>query len=153
MMLCDAAQVAEGKLFILGGGWSMVGPDPSPSAIALKLDVDWNETGKIHHWELAIEDADGQPVIVQTPEGAQPIEVRGDIEVGRPPGVPAGTPVDVALAVNFGPLPLKPGSRYIWRLTIDGHQHEDWIVAFTTRPAVVGADGEPGGADDPFGLS
>ena len=26
MMLCDAAQVADGKLFILGGGWSLIGP-------------------------------------------------------------------------------------------------------------------------------
>ena len=34
MLLCDAAQVSDGKLFILGGGWSMTGPDPVPSAVA-----------------------------------------------------------------------------------------------------------------------
>ena len=45
MLLCDAAQVSDGKLFILGGGWSMTGPDPVPSAVALKIDVDWHETG------------------------------------------------------------------------------------------------------------
>ena len=38
MLLCDAAQVADGKLYILGGGWSMTGPDPVPSAVALKID-------------------------------------------------------------------------------------------------------------------
>ena len=63
MLLCDAAQVSDGKLYILGGGWSMTGPDPVPSAVALKIDVDWNEAGSPHHWELFLVDADGQPVI------------------------------------------------------------------------------------------
>ena len=60
MMLCDSAQVADGKLYILGGGWSMTGPDPVPSAIALKIDVAWNEAETSHHWELFLEDADGR---------------------------------------------------------------------------------------------
>ena len=34
MMLADAAQAVEGKLYILGGGWSVTGPEPSASAIA-----------------------------------------------------------------------------------------------------------------------
>ncbi len=42
MLLCDAAQVSDGKLYILGGGWSMTGPDPVPSAVALKIDVYWH---------------------------------------------------------------------------------------------------------------
>ncbi len=50
MLLCDSAQVADGKLYVLGGGWSMTGPDPMPSAIALKIDVAWNESGEPHHW-------------------------------------------------------------------------------------------------------
>jgi hypothetical protein len=134
MLLCDAAQVADGKLYILGGGWSLVGPDPSPSAVALKVDVEWHEVDAMHHWELALEDADGQPVHVETPEGVQPIEVRGDFTVMRPPAIPEGSPIDVALAVNFGPLPLQPGSRYAWRLVIDGQSEENWVLAFTTRP-------------------
>ena len=52
MLLCDAAQVSDGKLYILGGGWSMTGPDPVPSAVALKIDVDWHEAETSHHWEL-----------------------------------------------------------------------------------------------------
>jgi hypothetical protein len=42
--------------------------------------------------------------------------------------------VDVALAVNLGPLPLAPGTRYTWRMAIDGESHPDWVLAFTTRP-------------------
>ena len=81
MLLADSAQVADGKLYILGGGWSLTVPDPSPSAVAIKLEVGWNETGREHHWELFLEDADGAPVMIQTPEGMQPVEIRGDLTV------------------------------------------------------------------------
>ena len=134
MLLCDAAQVADGKLYVLGGGWSLIGPDPMPSAIALKIDVGWTEIDRMHHWELYLVDEDGQPVIAETPEGPQAIEVRGDFEVARPVAVPEGSPVDVALALNFGPLPLRPATRYSWRLAIDGESDESWQLTFSTRP-------------------
>ena len=135
MLLCDSAQVAEGKLYILGGGWSLTGPDPTPSAIAMKLEVDWNEADQPHHWELFLEDADGHPVTLPSPEGNQPVEVRGDFQVGRPAGLAPGSPVDLPLAVNVGPLPLQPGTRYAWRLVVDGHAGDEWSLSFTTRPA------------------
>src|SRR6266567_3613182 len=84
MLLCDAAQVADGKLFVLGGGWSITGATMGPSAIALKLEVPWDQTNVAHHWELYLVDADGRPVTIQTDDGQQAIEVRGDFEVGRP---------------------------------------------------------------------
>ncbi len=144
MMLCDAAQVAEGKLYILGAGWSLIGPDPMPMAVALKIDVDWNEAEQVHHWELYLTDADGQPVLVNTEDGSQAVEVRGDFQVGRPEGVPEGSPIDVALAINIGPMPLVPSNRYTWRFTVDGDADEDWVLAFTTR-AGRPAEGEAGG--------
>lgn len=137
MMLCDAAQVAAGKLFILGGGWSITGPDPAPSAIAIKIDVDWHEVGTPHHWELFLVDADGREVRFDSPEGSQAIEIRGDFTVGRPEGVPEGTPADLSLAINLGPLPLPPGGRYTWRFTVDGEADAAWSLAFTTRPEIV----------------
>jgi hypothetical protein len=133
MMLCDAAQVAEGKLYILGGGWSLTGPDPVPSAIAMKIEVDWHEAEVPHHWELFLEDADGRPFMVDTPDGASPVEVRGEFHVERPAALLVGTPIDVALVVNLGPLPLDEGGRFIWRLTIDGDSREDWSLGFATR--------------------
>ena len=42
--------------------------------------------------------------------------------------------IDVALAVNLGPLPLTPGTRYTWRMAIDGESQSDWVLGFTTRP-------------------
>ncbi|MDA8379861.1 MAG: hypothetical protein M0020_03380 [Actinomycetota bacterium] len=135
MLLCDAAQVADGKLYILGGGWSIIGPVPAPTAIAIKIDVPWHAAAEVHHWELFFTDADGQPVIVPGPNGPQAIEVRGEFRVGRNPAVPEGSPIDMPLAVNIGPLPLESGSRYTWRLSIDGETEAGWSLSFTTRPA------------------
>jgi len=134
MLLADSAQVADGKLYILGGGWSVTGPDPMPSAVAIKVGVDSHEFNAEHHWELFLEDADGQLVHFETPEGPQSIEVRGDFSASAPEGVPVGTPVDVPVAVNFGPIPLQPGSRYTWRMVIDGESLPGGTVSFTTRP-------------------
>src|ERR1700691_4865325 len=128
MLLADSAQVADGNLYILGGGWSVAGPDPTPSAVAIKVMVDWHEFNSSHHWELFLEDADGQPVRFDTPDGPQPIEVRGDFSAVAPDGVP--------IAVNFGPIPLQEGSRFTWRMVIDGDSLPGATVAFTTRPAL-----------------
>jgi hypothetical protein len=133
MLLADSAQVQSGKLFVLGGGWSVIGPDPTPSAIAAKIDVPWNDANVKHQWQLALL-SDGQPFVIEMPEGPQPLVLEGEFEVGRPPGLRRGTPIDFALAINLGPLPLPPDSTFEWRLTIDGETNEDWTLPFFTRP-------------------
>ncbi len=133
MLLADAAQAVGGKLYILGGGWSVTGPGPLPSALALKIEVPWDQANQRHNLQLALVDGDGQPVQVPTPVGERPLELTAQFEVGRPPGIVPGTPLDVAMAITLEPLPLRPGRRYVWRCTIDGNTHEDWQAAFTTR--------------------
>lgn len=141
MLLCDAAQVAEGKLYVLGWGWTLTGPDPAPLAIALKFDVAGTELGKPHHWELVLEDEDGQPVFVSLPEEPdQPIEVRGDFEVPRSNELSAGSSVSVPVALHFGPIPLPPGARYTWRLVVDGESEDEWRASFSTRPPAEEAE-------------
>jgi hypothetical protein len=134
ILLADAAQAAEGKLYVLGGGWSITGPDPSPMALAIKIEVPWDQANTPHSCRLELLDSDGQPVEAETPEGEQPIVFEASFEVGRPPGVKQGTPIDLPLAVNMPPVPLEPGGRYEWRLLIDGRTEPDWRVAFSTRP-------------------
>jgi hypothetical protein len=133
MLLADAVEAAEGKLYILGGGWSIRSPDPVPMAIALYVQVPWDRTNEEHSWVLELLDADGQDVLVGDEE--EPVRLEGGFEVGRPPGLKPGTPIDVPLAINFGPIPLDPGGRYEFRLAIDGESDEDWRLAFSTRPA------------------
>lgn len=133
MLLADHAQVAEGKLYISGGGWSFTGPAPSPHAVAIHIEVPWDRANEVHKFELALLDADGQPWMAPTPMGPQAMRIEGEFESGRPPGMKHGTALVMPVAVNVGPLPLDPDSRYTWKLTIDGESREHWVVSFTTR--------------------
>ncbi|MFN8221693.1 MAG: hypothetical protein U0R50_00435 [Gaiellales bacterium] len=134
MMLADFAQVSDGKLNIIGGGWSMTGPQPVPFGIAILIRVPWDQANHRHFLRLELIDADGVPVTVETDEGDEPLVFFDNVEfeVGRPAGVKPGTPLDLPLALNSGPMPLEPGV-YEWRLTIDGVGDDDWRLPFTVR--------------------
>lgn len=135
MMLCDYAVVSESKLYISGGGWSVTGPQPVPSALAIKIDIPWDQTNRPFKIEVALLGQDGQPVLQPGPLGDAPVKIDGDVEVGRPPGVIPGSPIDLPLAFQMGPLSLPAGQRFVWQVSINGSTHEDWNVSFTTRPA------------------
>ncbi len=138
MLLADYAQVADGKLIVVGGGWSITGPDPAPFGIAILVHVPWDQANRRHTLRLELVDADGRPVTVPSDDedGEEaPVVFLDDIEfeVGRPAGIKPGTPLELPLAVNSGPLDLEPGGRYEWRLSIDGAGDEDWRLAFSVR--------------------
>jgi hypothetical protein len=133
MILADYAVVSDGKLTIVGGGWSQTGPEPAGFGIGLLIQVPWDQANAPHSFKVELLDADGLPVVLDAPEEEeQAVAFGGDFEVGRPPGLKPGTPLDFPLAMNSTPLPLEPG-RYEWRLTIDGEARENWNLAFTVR--------------------
>ena len=100
-------------------------------AIALKIDVPWDQANTRHVWRLELVDADGQPVEL---EEAGAVRVESEFELGRPAGVKPGTSLDFVLAMNVPPLPLEPGTQYAWTLTIDGETEADWRLPFSVRP-------------------
>src|SRR5215510_6036406 len=104
MLLADFAQVSDGKLNVIGGGWSMTGPQPVPFGIAILIRVPWDQANHRHVMRLVLIDADGAPVTVETEDGTEPLVFFDDVEfeVGRPAGVKPGTPLDLPLAVNSG---------------------------------------------------
>jgi hypothetical protein len=135
MLLADAAQEVNGKLYVLGGGWSVTGPDLPPMSLAIKLDVPWGSANESHRFEIVLVDADGRPVNAEAGPGGDAgpgVRVDGSFEVGRPAGMPAGSDIDFAFAVNVPPFPL-PAGRYAWRLSIDGETREDWQRPFQVR--------------------
>ncbi len=139
MMLADHAAAVGGKLYISGGGWSITGPAPTPGAIAMDVKVPWDEREHEHELLLELLDADGQPVLVPTPLGVQPLRIEGKLKLEGPldPAVKPGTPLDAPFAINYGAIPLAPGARYEWRLSVSGHMNEDWTLPFTTRAVTV----------------
>jgi len=133
MLLADYAVVSDGKLTIVGGGWSQTGPEPASFGIGLLIQVPWDQANTRHAFSVELLDADGAPVSFDTDEGDdQPVAFGGEFEVGRPPGLKPGTPLDFPVAVNSTPLPLEAG-RYEWRLTIDGEADEEWRLPFSVR--------------------
>jgi hypothetical protein len=134
MMLADSAQVAEGKLYVMGGGWTVTGPEPSPFALAGIVEVPWHLTDEEHVLRFELIDLDGSPVMVPTPDGDAPFFIEAKFEVGRPPGTRPGATLSMPFAFNNGPLQLPPGSDLECRYTINGEPREDWRLAFSTRP-------------------
>lgn len=116
MLLCDAAQNADGKLYILGAGWSqLLANNPTNMALAIKLLIPWNQANELVTIRASLLDADAQVVDF----GMGPLRVEGGLEVGRPPGVKRGSPLDTSLVLDFPGVRLMPGS-YVWELEING---------------------------------
>src|SRR5260370_23229527 len=97
MMLADHAQVADGKLFIAGGGWSLAGPGPIPCGIALLFHVPWQQTNERTAFMLRLLDEDGRPF-------------PGTGEPGGPSGQ-AGRPIAAGAAPPRGPRGRTQGPR------------------------------------------
>jgi hypothetical protein len=133
MFLADYAVVSDGKLTIIGGGWSQTGPEPASFGIGLLIQVPWDQANTPHSFTVELLDADGIAVVLDAPDDdEQAVAFGGEFEVGRPPGLKPGTPLDFPVAMNSTPLPLEPG-RYEWRLTIDKEDRQDWSLPFTVR--------------------
>ncbi len=100
MLLADHAVVAEGKLYVNGGGWSIRPAAPTPMYLALKFDVPWDLAGHPIDLELRLVDEDGRLVAQRTPNGDQPVLLSARLEVQRPPGLTPGAPIDAAMAIS-----------------------------------------------------
>ncbi len=115
-LLVDSAQVASGKLFILGGGWARLTTTQIPVTrtfeTAIRVVVPWTETNRPHQLELQVENEDGQ-TLLETP-------VKAEIRVGRPAQLKDGTDQVVPLALRVGPVTLEREGRYALILRYEG---------------------------------
>jgi hypothetical protein len=117
MLLCDAAEETNGKLYILGGGWThLLKPNiPTNMALAIVVRVPWDEAGKQHKLEVSLLKEDGEAVLLND----NPVKVEGAFEVGRTAGVKPGRELVAPVAIQFSGLVLPPGE-YTWQLLVDG---------------------------------
>ena len=80
LILADAAQVQGEKLYMLGGGWSMIWAREFPAqhnlAVAAGILVPWLETNVRHQFRI----------VVHAEDETQFGEVGGEFEQGRAPG-------------------------------------------------------------------
>lgn len=117
-LLADAVQVANGKLFILGGGWARLTvealPVNRPFELAVRVVVPWTETNRKLPFEMQLVDEDGKGLLDQV--------VRADISVGRPVQLKEGTDQVVPLALRLPNVRLEREGRYAFSLMFGGEE-------------------------------
>jgi hypothetical protein len=113
LILADAAQVQGEKLYMLGGGWSMVWAKEFPAqhqmAVAAGILIPWLETNAKHHFRIHVRGEDGTTFS----------DVGGEFEQGRPPGLPPGTTQRMMLTVNMG-IRIERPVEAVAELWLDG---------------------------------
>lgn len=124
MLLADWAEEINGKLYVQGAGWTRAGTaTPISMALAVLVSVPWDQANRPHKIHAALMTDDGE-VVMQPPGEAEPkmpVELEGQLEVGRPPGSRPGTPLNAPLGIRFQGVVLQPGA-YSWHFEVDGQE-------------------------------
>ena len=116
VIVADAAEVVNNKLYLIGGGWETLTinsdlPVLHPCAIAAAFSVPWNEANQQHNVEIAIDDREGKRLAA----------IEGQVEVGRPPGIPLGHAQRVQMAIKLA-LPLERSGAYVITVSVEGQE-------------------------------
>jgi hypothetical protein len=99
------------------------------------LELEWDEANRPKHIKVELLTEDGAAITVPAPIGEIPFVLELNVEVGRPPGTRPGSPFNVPIALNLGPITLAAAGRYVWKFFIDGESRDEWRLPFVTRPA------------------
>jgi hypothetical protein len=122
-VLCDSAVTADGKLYIQGGGWNLLGAESFPFrqsriGIGVVLQVPYTQTNRDHELRLALRHEDEDP----TGDGGDGVGGVFRFNVGRPPILQHGEPQHVPVALNFDQIPFELPGTYSFVITIDGDE-------------------------------
>jgi len=105
VILADGAQAIGGKLYVLGGGWSIFHaqsyPAPLNLAIGVGVSYDAFEFGTTHPWNVAIADETGVPIVP---------EMGGQLPVPQPLAqMPKGVTNRLPFVLQIGLVVPRPG--------------------------------------------
>ena len=117
IILADHVEILNNKLYLMGGGWDALSVVALPAqhklAIAVAFTVPWNETNQKHDIQIELADQDGKALAL----------IDGQIEVGRPAGIPLGHTQRVHMGVNLGVQFESPGG-YVVITRIHGQESD-----------------------------
>ena len=114
LITADCATISEGKLNMLGAGWTRISSGPVDFSVVIRLEVPWSMTNQNIPWALTLIDQDGYPYI-PSPESGE-LLIQGEVHVGRPDNLAHGTSLEVPMVMPFHQLPLRVGTLE-WRFT------------------------------------
>lgn len=117
--LSNSAEVRDGLVYVLGGGWDTGWrpsfPAPFLGALTLSVRVHPSEISKAHQVELLFWDADGKPFAPPATLSLEP----GTI----PDKHPTGWDIPANIAIGLQNLPIPSPGFYSIEILIDG-QHQ-----------------------------
>lgn len=96
VIVADYAEIIGNKLYVQGGGWDRLTvnsafPTSRLVGLAVSFSIPWDETNQRHPFKLEVMTEDGSPAG----------RLEGQLEVGRPAGVPAGQAQRSQIAANI----------------------------------------------------
>ena len=129
-VLADSAVTADGKLYVQGGGWNLIGTPALPVqvpriALALVIGVPYAATNRPHTLEIKFEGADGPiPLGRSAPAGGgeEMLGVSSQFNIGRPPTIQPGDRQVIPMAMNFNSMTFETAGTYSFTFTIDGEE-------------------------------
>lgn len=110
MLLANAAEVHDGLLTMMGGGWDTVTPGQpvipgEPAAVVrgnlvIRLLMNRAETGRPHSFTIRVMDADGNDAAAR---------IEGDFSADLDPTLPQGWEQNMLIAIDMTGMPLPIG--------------------------------------------
>jgi hypothetical protein len=130
-LLADSVAVAEGKVYVQGGGWNLINVQAFPFVqdrigIALIVKVPYTATNQEHRFKLSLQDEDGEVVVLgDAPPGVETEDgkirgIEGAFNIGRPPLLPPGDEQIIPLALNLNGISFERPGRFAFVFEIDG---------------------------------
>jgi hypothetical protein len=143
-VLADSAVTADGKLYVQGGGWHILGTASFPVqvpriAIALVIGVPYAATNRAHTLEINFEGDDGPiPLGHSMPAGGEAPEpmmgLSNQFNIGRPPSIQPGDRQAIPMAMNFNSMQFDRAGTYSFTFAIDGEEMNRLTFRVTGPP-------------------
>jgi hypothetical protein len=115
LITADAASISEGKINMLGAGWTRVSAGLANFCVVVRLDIPWSMTNTEIDWSLDLTDEDGR--IYEPNEVSGRLHLEGQVQVERPADMTHGASLEAPLVIPFIQLPLRQGALE-WRFQI-----------------------------------
>jgi hypothetical protein len=136
--LANHAEAINGLLYLQGAGWTDIRVGAGPQGqlttvhmgIGISILVGWNDTNVVYPltFQMVHEDG-GEPVLAG----------EGQIEAGRPPGLPAGSEIRNVIAIGADVVFPRPGG-YRFEAQLAGEtKGVSFRVHSTAPPAAMGS--------------
>lgn len=128
LILADKAELVNGKLYMMGGGWDHLNVSELPKrksfSIAVAIEVPWTRTNEKHKMEIEITDEDHKESLAK---------IDAQFQVGRPPLMPSGSSQRVKMAFTVESFEFKQPGLYVIQSSVNGTP--DRSIAFSVNPS------------------